>query len=102
MFESSQNVFLLKSVHRGTSLLLQQSCCSYQACTSCTPNPSIIIDDLIKFKTVPTIEAYAAAGATLSADVAAVCQRYEDVARVRLEKVADYSARQVVAGYQLD
>ena len=36
-FESSQNLFLLKSVHRGTSLLLQQSCCSYPACTSCTP-----------------------------------------------------------------
>ena len=64
---------------------------------------SIIIDDLINFKTVPTSQAYAAAGATLSADVAAVCQRYEDVgAWVRLEKVADYSARQVVAGYQLD
>ena len=63
---------------------------------------SIIIDDRIKFKTMPTVEAYAAAGATLSADVAAVCQRHEDVARVRLEKVADYSARQVVAGYHLD
>ena len=64
---------------------------------------SIIIDDLINFKTVPTTQAHLPAGATLSADVAAVCQRYEDVgARVRMEKVADYSARQVVAGYQLD
>ena len=64
---------------------------------------AIIIDDLIKFKTVPNHIADAPASGALSADIAAVCQRYADVgARVRMEKVADYSASQVVAGYQLD
>ena len=67
------------------------------------PCHSIIIDDLINFKTVPASEVPGPAMAELSADVAAVCQRYEDVeARVRMEKVADYSPTQVVAGYQLD
>ncbi len=64
---------------------------------------SIIIDDLLNFKTVPANDVPGLAMAELSADVAAVCQLYEDVgARVRMEKVADYSPTQVVAGYQLD
>ena len=57
---------------------------------------AIIIDDLIKFKTVPIHIADAPASGALSADIAAVCQRYADVgARVRMEKVADWRRWQI-------
>ena len=75
---------------------------------------SVIIDDLMMFKTVATRELTkrrassvsvdgVQAGAPASQDVVKVCQRYRDVgARVRDEKVEDYAPQQVVAGYQLD
>ena len=75
---------------------------------------SIIIDDLMMFKTVATRDLKQPTGAEISVkgvhaggptsqDVVQVCQRYQDVgARVRVEKVADYAPQQLVAGYQLD